>query len=113
MTRWPDSFDWLLPKLDATASRASLSLRRREYDLRLVEAAARNIAGQVEPYTMTDDLAIVGLIDALDHLDKVGVTGAFVECGVWRGGSAMAGQHCGCSKLVGRATCGSTTPTKA
>lgn len=39
---------------------------------------------------MTDDLAIVGRIDALDHLDEAGVTGAFVECGVWRGGSAMA-----------------------
>ena len=90
MTTWPERFDWLLPRLDAVAGRAGLSVRRQEYDLRLVEADARAIVAQVVPFTMTDPLAVVGLLDAIDHLHVTEVDGAFVECGVWRGGSAMA-----------------------
>jgi O-methyltransferase len=87
---WPDRFDWLLPKLDAVSRRAGLSVRRREYDLRLVETDVRAIVAEVERFTMTDPLAVVGLLDAIDHLEAADVDGAFVECGVWRGGSAMA-----------------------
>ena len=90
MKKWPERFDLLLPRLDAVAGRAGLSVRRREYDLRLVEAASKAIVAQVTPFTMTDPLAVVGLLDAIDHLDVADVDGAFVECGVWRGGSAMA-----------------------
>ncbi len=90
MTTFPKRLNWVLPRLDVLGERIGLSVHRREYNLRLVRASTRAIVAEVEAYTMTDDLAIVGLIDALDHLDEAGVTGAFVECGVWRGGSAMA-----------------------
>jgi O-methyltransferase len=87
---WPERLDWLLRRLDGLASQAGLSVRRREYDLRLVEASDRELVARVQPFTMTDPLAVVGLVDALRYLDRGNVEGAFVECGVWRGGSSMA-----------------------
>jgi O-methyltransferase len=90
MASWPQNLDWLLLRLDGVAGRAGLSVRRREYDLRLVDASIRTLAERVAPFTMTDPLAVVGLVDALDYLDRANIEGAFVECGVWRGGSSMA-----------------------
>ena len=111
MATWPERFDWLLPRLDAVAGRAGLSVRRQEYDLRLVEADARAIVAQVVPFTMTDPLAVVGLLDAIDHLPVTDVDGAFVECGVWRGGRRWR-PHCGCSSVGICAICGCMTPMR-
>jgi O-methyltransferase len=88
--RWPDRLDWLLKRLDHFVQRFGLSIRRTEYDLRLVDAGVHRIVRSVNSFTMTDPLAIVGLVDSVDYLENAGVGGAFVECGVWRGGSAMA-----------------------
>ncbi len=90
MQAWPERLDWLLLRLDSLANRWGLSVRRREYDLRLTSPAIRSIVARVESFTMTDPLSIVGLVDALHYLQSAGIEGAFVECGVWRGGSSMA-----------------------
>lgn len=45
---------------------------------------------EVRPYTMTSPEAVVTLAGAVRHLVAAGVPGAFVECGVWKGGSSMA-----------------------
>lgn len=90
MVVWNERLDAALPTLDRIASKVGLTVKRRDYDLRLVDASAREIVRRVEPFTMTDHLAIVGLIDAIDHIERAGVPGAVVECGVWRGGSSMA-----------------------
>lgn len=44
---------------------------------------------QVRPFTLTSPERIAALRDAVRHVVATGVPGAFVECGVWRGGSAM------------------------
>jgi O-methyltransferase len=44
----------------------------------------------VEPYTMTSPEAVYTLAGALRHVVQLGIPGAIVECGVWRGGSMMA-----------------------
>jgi len=44
----------------------------------------------VAPYTLTTPDRIIGLVGAVRHVVAAGVLGAFAECGVWRGGSAMA-----------------------
>jgi hypothetical protein len=44
---------------------------------------------QVRPFTLTSPERIVALRDAVRHAIAAGVPGAFVECGVWRGGSMM------------------------
>jgi hypothetical protein len=48
------------------------------------------IIERVAPYTMTGRPRVQALIDAVRYCERRGVEGAFVECGVWRGGSVMA-----------------------
>lgn len=43
----------------------------------------------IEPFTMTGPEAVVVLSRTVASLVQRGVAGAFVECGVWRGGSMM------------------------
>ncbi|MGZ4188865.1 MAG: TylF/MycF/NovP-related O-methyltransferase, partial [Actinomycetota bacterium] len=45
---------------------------------------------EVQPYTMTSPEAIVTLASAVRHLTSREIPGAYVECGVWKGGSMMA-----------------------
>lgn len=44
----------------------------------------------VKQCTMTSKERVVSLIRAVQYLERNRVPGAFVECGVWRGGSMMA-----------------------
>ncbi len=54
------------------------------------DAEARTIIRAVEPFTMTTDERLFGLIQAVRHVVRAELPGDFVECGVWRGGSMMA-----------------------
>ncbi len=44
----------------------------------------------VRPYTMTSDLRIAALCDAVRYVVTNRIPGDIVECGVWKGGSMMA-----------------------
>jgi hypothetical protein len=44
----------------------------------------------VEPYTMVPRERIYTLVRAVEHVVKHGISGTLVECGVWKGGCAMA-----------------------
>lgn len=55
-----------------------------------VQDADRRIAEQVRKYTMTGPLRVYSLLDAVRYVVERNVPGAFVECGVWRGGSVLA-----------------------
>jgi hypothetical protein len=48
------------------------------------------IADKVRPYTMTSPARLAALCDAISHVVRHRIPGAFVECGVWKGGSSMA-----------------------
>ena len=48
------------------------------------------ILASVRPFSMTSDERLLALIDATRYLARSGIPGAFVECGVWKGGSVMA-----------------------
>lgn len=52
--------------------------------------AEKSIIRQVLPYSMTSHERLVSLIRAVEHLCQQKIEGDFVECGVWKGGSAMA-----------------------
>ena len=49
-----------------------------------------DIYEKVKGNTMTSPERIFALIEAVRYCDKNRITGAFVECGVWKGGSMMA-----------------------
>lgn len=48
------------------------------------------IIDEVRPHTMTSELRIEGLLQAVRYVVDRGISGAFAECGVWRGGSVLA-----------------------
>lgn len=50
----------------------------------------RRIVKQAWPYSMTGAARLLALIDSVRYCTCAGIGGAFVECGVWRGGSVLA-----------------------
>lgn len=56
-----------------------------DFESRHVEACER-----VKPYTLTSKERIYSMISAVEYICRFNISGAIVECGVWRGGSAMA-----------------------
>lgn len=50
----------------------------------------KKIIEKIQPYTMTGQERIFGLIEAVRYLVKNRIKGDIVECGVWRGGSMLA-----------------------
>ncbi|HEX5257684.1 MAG TPA: TylF/MycF/NovP-related O-methyltransferase [Sphingomicrobium sp.] len=55
-----------------------------------VGEATRRIYHRVAPYTMTSPERIAAVCDAIRYVVDANIPGAYVECGVWRGGSSMA-----------------------
>jgi hypothetical protein len=90
--------DWILGSVAAPLrrrlkrTRAGKAATDRELQTLFPEATApeRQIMLDVKPYTMTSWERLWALVQAVRHVDARGIPGAFVECGVWRGGSSMA-----------------------
>lgn len=55
-----------------------------------LDPAEVEIIDRCRPYTMTSALRLHALIDAVRYCERRRLPGAFVECGVWRGGSVLA-----------------------
>jgi O-methyltransferase len=49
----------------------------------------KNILELVRPYTMTSSDRVWSLLNTMNYINKAKIMGDIVECGVWRGGSAM------------------------
>lgn len=54
------------------------------------DAHTRRVIEAVAEFTLTPHARIISLVDAVRHVSRNKIAGAFVECGVWRGGSMMA-----------------------
>ncbi|TMM31355.1 macrocin O-methyltransferase [Polaribacter aestuariivivens] len=52
-----------------------------------------DIIKKVTPYTLTNPERLVSLLRALDYINQNQINGSIVECGVWKGGSIMAGLY--------------------
>jgi hypothetical protein len=74
---------------------SGLRLAQRLINIRAVlferfEPDIAEIIKKVQPFTMTGPARVAALCDAITHVIRYGIAGAFVECGVWKGGSSMA-----------------------
>lgn len=81
------SLRWLLARVGLSVTRA----RRhgaRTYPLDFDDALIA-LCERVAPFTLTSPERIAALRESVRHLVATDVPGALVECGVWRGGSAM------------------------
>lgn len=79
-------------------------LRRLGYDLVRRGQTPAGVAGfppdfdeptialfrEVQPYTMTSKERVFALRRSIEYIVSSDIPGAFVECGVWKGGSSMA-----------------------
>jgi len=52
-----------------------------------------DVIDKVSSFTMTSPERIVALIRATEYIENNNIKGAFVECGVWKGGSIMTVIH--------------------
>ncbi|WP_166963673.1 TylF/MycF/NovP-related O-methyltransferase [Yeosuana marina] len=55
-----------------------------------IQIDEKRIIDEVAEFTLTNPERIVSLIRAVKHIEKYGIEGDIVECGVWKGGSVMA-----------------------
>jgi hypothetical protein len=55
----------------------------------IVDPKFHELLNFCKPYTMTSIERMYGLYNAMDYIQKHNIPGSIVECGVWRGGSAM------------------------
>ena len=60
---------------------------QQDYKLKIED---REIIQEVSSRTMTNTNSLMNLISATRYINAANIEGAFVECGVWRGGSALA-----------------------
>jgi hypothetical protein len=67
------------------ATRVALKLLYPDFDPAMLAVLRR-----VLPYTMTSPARVAATCAAVRHVEANNIPGAFVECGVWRGGSSMA-----------------------
>ena len=76
----------------AIVRKLGYELVRPDYESRYAdfEAFHRDVVKQVGPYTVTTPERIHALIESVRHCIRNHVEGAFVECGVYKGGSMMA-----------------------
>jgi O-methyltransferase len=80
----------LLSTIAKHARRVARSRRVLEMRYPDIDAPTLDIYARVAPYTMTSPLRIAALCDAVRYVEANQIPGAFVECGVWKGGSSMA-----------------------
>ena len=65
------------------------NVSERQDPLTKTDAAFDAIWDHVKPYTMTSKERGFALFSAVNHVIDAKIPGAFVECGVWKGGSSM------------------------
>ena len=85
----------ILKSTNRLLARFSLELRRRDKDLDTVAPydfsdLEKSILRKVRPFTMTSPERVAVLVESVRHVVMRGIGGDIVECGVWKGGSAMA-----------------------
>lgn len=82
----PPNESWLPPD-HAARLRPS---RQAPHPLSTASETHRSIVMQCRPYTMVTEERLLATIDGVERAIATDIPGAFMECGVWRGGSTLA-----------------------
>lgn len=72
-----------------TNKQNNTSAFKKEYEFGVIENEFWQIHELCKQYTMTSDERMYSLYKAVKYIALSGIKGDFVECGVWKGGSAM------------------------
>jgi O-methyltransferase len=75
---------------DYLSSQIRQGLQSSQPGLVDIDESTREIIDKVKPYTLTSADRIASLCISVDYVVEHDIPGAFVECGLWRGGSLMA-----------------------
>jgi len=73
----------------STSSDPGTYLPTQPHTLSVLEPDEKRIIADVRYFTMVSNERLVAIMDAVKHIVRVGIPGALVECGVWRGGSVL------------------------
>ncbi|HEV7346839.1 TylF/MycF/NovP-related O-methyltransferase [Telluribacter sp.] len=82
--------NWLTPWLNPTKKEVRQQTQPDPWRYVDIEPSEKTILEQVQPFTMTSTERLITLIRAVEYIVDQKIEGDFVECGVWKGGSAMA-----------------------
>lgn len=81
--------EWLAKKLQNAGMKLSQTAKDLAVQIPETSAEDRALLARIAPYTMSLPVAQWSLIQAIRHIQRRGVEGDFVECGVWRGGNLV------------------------
>ena len=74
----------------ALAGALGFEVRKKHKHPRDIDQQAIDIFRRVEPFTMIGFERLFSLITAVRYVERNAIIGAFVECGVWKGGASAA-----------------------
>lgn len=80
-------------------AKRGIELKYKDQPLYDDEAMIQQATSLIEGYTMLPHTRLVSLADQISYCNTTGVEGAFVECGVWKGGAVALMAYV--SKLTG------------
>jgi hypothetical protein len=83
------TFSFFKNLVGRTLAAAGYELRALGHPIVNVDEGFAAAAAGLSPYTMTSQERLHALWQAVLHVERAGIEGDVVECGVWRGGSAM------------------------
>ena len=81
--------EWLAKKLINAGTKLSRTASDLAVQIPETTAADRALLARIAPYTMSLPVTQWALVQAIRHIERQGVEGDFVECGVWRGGNLI------------------------
>lgn len=82
--------DLLASRLNKLLGRSGYALVRHPSTPPDIDALAASLIAYVRPFTALSPERIIAFRDAVVYVERFGIEGAIVECGVWRGGAIMA-----------------------
>lgn len=80
----------LRSRLDKAMRRTGYRLVRADDPLYSIDVATAATMAAVGPFTLVSAERVCAVQDAVTYIERFGIEGAIVECGVWRGGAMMA-----------------------